>query len=146
MNIRKVVHSDIIALAQLMLSVYNAPPWNEEWTEKTARQSLESLLTFPHFYGNVMEKDGKIVAAMLGHIRIYATEKSYYMDEFFVSPTCQGQGFGSHLYQTTLKELKQEGVAGSFFTSLKNSPAYHFYKKQGAKDLADSVCFYHHLY
>lgn len=143
MNIRNILKSDIQYLAQLMISIYNNPPWNDDWTEKTAFDSLNTLLEFPQFYGNVIFTKEKIIGAILGHIRTYSKEKTYYIDEFFISNEYQRQGVATNLYQTTINELKTKGIAGAFFTTLKNSPAYHFYTKQGAWDLTDSACFYH---
>ena len=143
MQIREILRADLEELAKLMVEVYNAPPWNDKWTKETAKESLADLLDFPKFVGNVIVDGNKITGAILGHIRRYATESTFYIDEFFISEKCRRRGLGKNLYQKSIKQLKQRDISGAFFTTLKHSPAYNFYVKEGAWDLEDSACFYH---
>ena len=143
MEIRKISKSDLEELAKLMVDVYNAPPWNDKWTVETALESLNDISDFPKFFGNVIVDENKIIGAIIGHIRRYASESTFYIDEFFIAEKYRGKGLAKKLYQTSIKELQQRGISGAFFTTLKNSRAYNFYLKQGAWDLEDSACFYH---
>ena len=135
--------SDLEELAKLMVDVYNAPPWNDKWTVETALESLNDISEFPKFFGNVIVDGNKIIGGIIGHIRRYSIESTFYIDEFFISEEYRGTGLAKELYQTSIKQLKQKGISGAFFTTLKNSRAYYFYVKQGAWDLEDSACFYH---
>lgn len=143
MEVRKIRESDLPELTRLMVAVYNAPPWNNQWTEETASESLATLLSFPTFYGNVIVDDQKIFGAIMGHLRKYSSETTYYIDELFVAIEHRRQGVAKCLYERTITDLQQMGVQGAFFTSLRDTPAYHFYIKLGAWDLTDSACFYH---
>ena len=143
MEIRKISKSDLEELAKLMVDVYNAPPWNDKWTVETALESLNDISDFSKFFGNVIVDGNKIIGGIIGHIRRYASESTFYIDEFFIAEKYRGTGLAKELYQTSIKELQQRGVSGAFFTTLKNSRAYNFYLKQGAWDLEDSACFYH---
>ena len=143
MIIKKILKSDIKDLARLMVSVYNAPPWNDKWTEETAFESLLTVLEFPTFYGNIIVDEDRIIGAIIGHTRRYATETTYYIDEFFVSEEYRRKGVASNLYKSTIDKLKKLGINGAFFTTLRNTAAYNFYIKMGAWDLSDSACFYH---
>lgn len=143
MEIRKISKSDLEELAKLMVDVYNAPPWNDKWTVETALESLNDISDFSKFFGNVIVDGNKIIGAIIGHIRRYASESTFYIDEFFIAEKYRGTGLAKELYQTSIKELQQRGICGAFFTTLKNSRAYNFYVKQGAWDLEDSACFYH---
>ena len=146
MEIRKISKSDLEELAKLMVSIYNAPPWNDKWTVETALESLTDISDFPKFFGNVIVDEEKIIGAIIGLIRRYSTESTFYIDEFFISEEYRGTGLAKDLYQTSIKQLQQRGISGAFFTTLKNSQAYKFYVKQGAWDLEDSACFYHKFY
>ena len=126
-----------------MVDVYNAPPWNDKWIVETALESLNDISDFPKFFGNVIVDGNKIIGGIIGHIRIYASESTFYIDEFFISEKYRGTGLAKELYQTSIKQLQQRDISGAFFTTLKNSRAYNFYLKQGAWDLEDSACFYH---
>lgn len=143
MEIRKISKSDLEELAKLMVDVYNAPPWNDKWTLETALESLNDISDFPKFFGNVIVDGNKIIGGIIGHIRRYASESTFYIGEFFISEKYRGTGLAKELYQTSIKQLQQRGISGAFFTTLKNSRAYNFYLKQGAWDLEDSACFYH---
>ncbi len=143
MEIRKISKSDLEELAKLMVDVYNAPPWNDKWTVETALESLNDISDFPKFFGNVIVDGNKIIGGIIGHIRRYSSESTFYIDEFFISEKYRGTGLAKELYQTSIKQLQQRDISGAFFTTLKNSRAYNFYLKQGAWDLEDSACFYH---
>ena len=143
MEIREILKADLYKLSRLMVEVYNAPPWNDKWTEETALESLSDIYDFPNFTGNIIADGDEILGALLGHSRRYADETTYYIDEFFISEKYRRLGLGEKLYKTTIKQLKKKSISGAFFTTLKNSPAYYFYTNEGAWDLEDSACFYH---
>ena len=125
------------------IKAFNEGEWKQSWSEVTAKTSLENLFSFPHFYGLVAIKGDKKVGAILGHVQTFNDGKTYYIDELFVDPSYQKQGIAKALYQKAIEELKQEGISGSFFTTIRNSSAYDFYVSQGAIDLEDSAVFYH---
>ena len=136
MEIRTVEARDIDALASILTAAFNAPPWNEHWSEENAA---------PRFYGHVILADGEIAGALLGHLRTYAEGTSFYLDEFFISPAHRRAHLATALYRHTLAALRKENVGGLFFTTVRNSPAYAFYLREGAWDLDDAACFYHAL-
>ena len=102
MEIRKISKSDLKELAKLMVSVYNAPPWNDKWTVETALESLTDISDFLKFLGNVIVDENKIIGTIIGHIRRYATESTFYIDEFFVSEEYRraGSAFPFHTLST----------------------------------------------
>ena len=51
-----------------MVSVYNAPPWNNKWTVETTPESLTDISDFPKFFGHVIVDGNKIIGAIIGHI------------------------------------------------------------------------------
>ena len=125
MEIRKILKSDLEDLARLMVEVFNTPPWNDTWTEETASESLLSLIDAPGFYGNVMVEGTAIIGAIMGNKRLYSTETTYYLYEFFVSDKYRGKGVSKKLYEKTMSELKKEGVSGAFFTTIRNLSLIH---------------------
>lgn len=143
MEIRKILPSDSAELGAVYAKVFSAPPWNGKWTADTATTSLACIMQAPGFYGNVVLAEGKIIGAVLGRIRVFGQSRSYNMDEFFVTEHWRRQGVATALYRYSIEELKSNEVSGIFFTTLRNSPAYEFYRKAGAWDLTDSACFYH---
>lgn len=130
-------------LTTLFISIFNSEPWNNHWTKETAQKSLDELIHMPGFFGLYAYRDSKILGAIMGHVHHYDRQKTYYIDEFFVANEYKRQGIGKKLYTQAINELMNEGVAGAFFTTLKNTPAYHFYLEMGAIDLTDSSVMYH---
>jgi len=64
----KEVHVDfknISAFAQLYMSVFNAPPWNDGWSEAAVVERLESLAQIPRFYGIGLLDDSEIIRFMV---------------------------------------------------------------------------------
>lgn len=135
--------NDIEKLIPSFIKAFNDGEWKQKWTDATTKISLENIFSFPNFYGLVAKKEGETVGAILGHIQTFNDVKTYYIDELFIDPSYQKQGIAKKLYQKTIKDLRREGVTGSFFTTLRNSAAYDFYVSQGAIDLKDSAVFYH---
>ncbi|EEI86447.1 hypothetical protein HMPREF0072_0969 [Anaerococcus lactolyticus ATCC 51172] len=60
MEIRKISKSDLEELAKLMVDVYKAPPWNDKWTVEIELESLNDILDFPKFFGNVIVDENKL--------------------------------------------------------------------------------------
>lgn len=143
MQIRNIEKNDIDGLAKLLMEVYNEAPWNNEWTIESATEAVESLTAFPKFYGLLAIDGDDIVGAIMGNVRPYSKQRTYYIDELFVSSAHRRQGIAKKLYESAREKLKDMGVAGAFFTTLKGSGAYKFYIKEGAFDLDDSAVFYH---
>ena len=143
MIFREIEEKDIQSLAALMKSVYNEAPWNNEWTMETATEAVKCLTAFPKFFGLLAIEGDDIVGAIMGNVRPYSKQRTYYIDELFVSSAHRRQGIAKKLYESAREKLKNMGVAGAFFTTLKCSGAYKFYIKEGAFDLDDSAVFYH---
>lgn len=143
MIIRKIEEKDIQGIASLMKAVYNEAPWNDNWTEESSIEAAKCLIAFPNFFGLVACDKDNVVGAIMGHVRSYSKQKTYYIDELFVSNAYRRQGIAKQLYEKAIDELKSNGVAGAFFTTLKNTDAFKFYTKEGALYLEDSAVFYH---
>ncbi|MDO5734747.1 MAG: GNAT family N-acetyltransferase, partial [Eubacteriales bacterium] len=140
---RKLERSDIEHLIPSFIQAFNLGEWQQSWTEDSARRCLEELFSYPNFYGLLAHQDGAYLGAILGHLHSFNDSRTYYIDELFVAPEFQRQGVAKALYNKTIEDLKKEGVAGSFFTTMRDSAAYEFYTEQGAIDLKDSAVFFH---
>lgn len=143
LEIRTMKKEDVEQIVPGFIKAFNEGEWGQRWSEDSAKRSLNNLTSFPDFYGLVAMKEGKAAGAILGHVQTFNDGKTYYIDELFVAPEFQKRGIAKKLYQKAIEELKEMGVSGSFFTTLRNSTAYQFYLSQGAIDLKDSAVFYH---
>ncbi|MGI6782168.1 MAG: GNAT family N-acetyltransferase [Acholeplasmataceae bacterium] len=141
MEIRKI--KDVNEIVKIFVETFNGEPWNELWTEESAYNKLFELFNFTNFYGLVAVENNQPLGALLGNIRTYDKRKSLYLEEMFVVSNMRRKGIGSRLYLAAKEELKQMGVSGAFFTTIKNTQAYHFYLKHGAIDLETGSVMFH---
>lgn len=135
--------TDTSVLVSIFVNVFNKDPWNENWNSEYARKNLYDLENTPQFFGLVASYNNVAVGAILGNIKYFGTTKTYYIEHFFVDKKYRHLGIGSSLYNSAIKELKEKGITGAFFTTKKDSDAYHFYIRQGTVDLTDSSVMYH---
>ncbi|MDI9519518.1 MAG: GNAT family N-acetyltransferase [Bacillota bacterium] len=134
---------NIETLIPIFISTFNSEPWNEKWTNESAKDNLFGIYNSPNFYGLVFLEKNRPIGAILGNIKTYDKYSTFHIEHLFVSPDYQRQGVASKLYHKMMEDLKQRKVSGAFFTTLKNSSAYSFYIKHGAVDLKDSCVMLH---
>ena len=54
-------------LTALFVDTFNAPPWNDTWTEKSARTRLRDIIRMPNFFGGAEYRDDRLVGLIMGH-------------------------------------------------------------------------------
>ncbi len=132
---------DLKTVAALCRKTFNSPPWNEEWTEESARAHIGGLEANPAFRGFVAEIDGQTAGALLCHLSVWYRGKETHIDEFFIVPEMQGRGAGKLLLEKAAASLKEEGVFNFTLLTTKRSAAEAFYLHLGFQ-LKDSLGFY----
>ena len=131
MNIREIKEADIPTLAELYVSVFSAAPWNEEWQAEWATDRLSTIYNSPGFYGLVLENQHSIIAAALGRSTPFKGSMHFELVEFFVEPTCQGQGIGKRLFKALENGLVDRGCSFCTLLTARGTDAEHFYLKLG---------------
>jgi len=117
--------------------------WNDDWSD---RRQLEEYIrdvsgNFQGLnYGLVI--DGKLAAVSLGTVRHWWEGTNYNIEEFCVDPGFQRNGIGSEFMGMIEEEIRKQGLAGIFLQTDKDKPSYHFYHKNGYKDLDMHVSLY----
>lgn len=139
MEIKAICEDTIRSIVPEYVRVFNGAPWNDKWTEASAQMSLMELVHTPNFYGWVALEDGQCRGAILGHVHHFSDQKTYYMDELFVSHNARRSGVASALYAALTEKMHEIGCTGVFLTTLRGSDAYDFYKSRGLIDLKDSA-------
>jgi aminoglycoside 6'-N-acetyltransferase I len=81
----------------VFMNVYNSPPWNCHWTTEKATQYLLELITDASFVGFIEYKNNDAIGAILGHKKTWWTGQQLVIDELFVSPAFQKNGYGKKL-------------------------------------------------
>ncbi len=131
MNIRLYQDSDLTATVDFFIRVFNAPPWNDQWTLDSASQRLIEICLAPGFRAYVGIRDGGIIAACLGRVQTWWNRKEYYIEEMLVDQDCQGEGLGTLLLQYVQQDVMSKGIQAITLITERNLPASKFYQKNG---------------
>lgn len=125
---------DLDACAHLYVDVFNAPPWRNGWTMRTATVHLLDLFDTPGFFGVVatQTKAGLPIAFLAGHREQWPDRTTFHLKEVCVRADLQGQGIGTRLLKYLESELATRmGVATLYLATMRDSPAESFYRKNG---------------
>lgn len=102
-------------------AAFNAPPWDEDCPEETAKASLTWVMN-NEASGRFVEQDGKVIGLIMGQAHPFMTNglpgTKFHLHELCVTPAFQNAGHGTNLLrdlQTYLKE-KYENVQMEFTT------------------------------
>ena len=75
--------------AELLAEVYNAEPWNDNWTKKKALEKLTCFYNSPKFLGWMAIQKNILLGYCVGNIEPYYTGDYFYLKEMFVSVQSQ---------------------------------------------------------
>jgi aminoglycoside 6'-N-acetyltransferase I len=128
--------------AHLLVSTFNAEPWNDEWTLDTAKQELIWTMEVPGFAGLISLDEG-VTAFATGYREPDDRREVFYLKTFCVRPDAQGTGVGSRLLARLKEYLSQNGVNTIYLITHKGTPAEAFYKKNGYTVNRDDVVMTH---
>jgi aminoglycoside 6'-N-acetyltransferase I len=116
--------------AHLYVEVFNAEPWNEQWTFETARTKLFEILNTPGFVGFVFKQD-ELLGFIAGYCKQGQKSQSFYLEEICVQPYKQHQGIGTMLLNQLMDTLTAMKVTGVYLLTNKDGQAEAFYTKHG---------------
>lgn len=117
--------------ANLLVSVFANPPWNENWTIELALKRLQNTYNIAGFYGIFAKNENQIIGFALGHIEQYIEDNTFYLKEMCVAENYQNTGIGTAIINKLQKDLLGNNVARIWLLTLQNSQAENFYKKCG---------------
>ena len=122
------IHYPVLGeLAASYMRVFNSPPWNDSWTEKTAYQRMHDLFRSQGFHGYACWEDGKLLGAVMGETEHYFDGKVFRIIELWTDTSCRGRGIGRRL----IEEVRTNDC-GNVYLITKNTPeTVGFYKKCG---------------
>ena len=132
MEYREIIAADLPALVKIYMDTFNAEPWFEKWTEKTAQKRLSSVLSHSGSFGLVSEDDGKIVGMILGEEEQYFDGVVFNVKEFCVRNELRGKGIGKALLAEFENRLKGRGVRSVLLFTAPEDVG--FYQKSGYAD------------
>ena len=115
--------------AQLYCTVFNEPPWNDEWEDKTAQLRLAEMIKTPGYRGYSACLDDQIIGMVMGNLEQWYTGKHYYLKEMFIHPSQQRRWFGTVLIEHLIAKLTSENVERVYLLTMQESPARSFYER-----------------
>ncbi len=138
LQLRPTRSEDLSEVAELYVSVFSAPPWNEQHGVETAAKSLRAIIDHPAFYGMVATASGRLVGAALGH-RGEDSGSRYRLRELFVDVANQRWGIGGALLSALEQQLCDAGVTTISLMTVGDSAAHAFYAAQGYREVSRRV-------
>lgn len=108
--------------------------WQCRWDLDTAKVYLYDYFESKKFVGFILELDSKVCGAMFCREKIWWNNSEIFIDEMFVQPDLQQEGYGSALVETAEEYVKEHKLAGFTLSTNRYAPAPQFYKKNGFVD------------
>lgn len=131
MILRKIESSDIVPCAVLFAEVFREAPWNEPWSQKSAKERLAHIYDSKGFVGLLIEKENNIVGFVLGNVEPFAEGDAFYLREMCIRNEEQGKEYGKRLVASLHSELAAQKVARSYLITRRNGLAATFYLATG---------------
>lgn len=111
------------------METYNAPPWNDQWTEALAFERICEMMDCRGAYGLVCyDDDNNFADVILGNSEIYFNCKQFFIKDFFVALPLQGKGIGSTLMSEFEKRLAARVIDKVYLITSKGERTEDFYK------------------
>ena len=143
MKIRTIREDDLPQLADLFVSVFNDPPWSQEWQKEWAYERLSIIFKSYRFYGCLAEVDDNPVAAILSRLSSFKGELELEIMENFVLREEQRKGIGAALLNELKAYAKQDGIRCFVLQTGRDTFAKQFYLKYGFKAHEDNLLMSH---
>ena len=142
MELRELTLQDRGIITELFRDVFTGEPWNDDWSDREQLDAYIDDLAGQPVSLSLGYFDGeKLAAVSLGYVKHWYKSTEYYINEFCVDRTLQGQGVGTRFMNAVEAYLKRRGIRQIFLQTGRDVPAYAFYKHRGFEELAGHVSF-----
>ncbi len=122
---------DVDALAQSYMRTFNASPWNDSWTAKTACDRLYELYRMPRSCGLVLWNNHQPIGAVIGRVDTYFDGTYFQIIECWIEPAFQRQGHGKQLLTRLEETLQSWDIKKIYLTTLHSAATAKFYQHCG---------------
>ncbi len=128
------------ACVDLFIDTFTRPPWNDVYESRDQLSDFfRNHFANNYFLGYVLLVNGEIKGLSLGMKKPWIQGLEYYIDEFCIHHSLQGQGIGSRFIRAIEVEVKHEGLNGIILLTEKENPAFKFYLDNGFQELEGMV-------
>ncbi len=110
--------NDIRKVAQLYVSIFTKPPWNDRFDYDQAGTELTEIAAYPGYVGLIAETDGKIVGFRVAHtlpdedfefLGDVVKRPALYGMKLGVHPDFRRRGIAKAMMQETMERAKKKG-------------------------------------
>ncbi len=136
---KKIVPEMLGELTELFVETFNAPPWNDMWSNESARLRLRDIIRMPNFCGAAEYRDGKLAALIMGHGEMSYDGIHFQILEFCVANDMKGQGIGGQLLKDFMGYLERKGVTSVYLLTMRGRASEDFYAAHGF-DTVEDMC------
>jgi len=130
---------------ELFIQVFNAPPWNDKWTNETTEKYLREIIDNKRFMGYTLWENDVLTGVVFCHIKSHYKGDEIFVDELFVSPDYQRKGYGMELMGAVEKYAKENSFVNITLLTSMGSPSFKFYEKFGCRHLDYLAFMYKHI-
>jgi GNAT superfamily N-acetyltransferase len=140
MIVKKLEEYMIDECVDLYIDTFSREPWNDVFESRVqVLNFFNNHIKNNYFLGYVAIIDEKITALSIGMKKPWIEGMEYYIDEFCVSYSMQGNGIGSEFLKEIEKMNELKGVNGIILNTEKGYSSYDFYIKNGFNSINDLV-------
>lgn len=136
MKIRKATKRDLSKLADIMISEFSKPPYNDNWSKEAALESIQRDYCLGEIYLAIEERK---VNGFISVIKEPYTKPILVIENLVVQAESQGKGVGKFLVRSVEKMYSEKGFNMITLITNKKAPSYKFYEKLGYKESANNV-------
>jgi aminoglycoside 6'-N-acetyltransferase I len=119
----------------LYVSVFNAAPWNDGWSEDSAFERLTSFAAMPKFRGLAIIEEHSPIGLVLGWGERWVKGWVFHVKEMCIAESRQRKGLGKVLMQGLEDSLLAEGFTGVYLQTGRSAPAKDFYQSLGYSEM-----------
>jgi aminoglycoside 6'-N-acetyltransferase I len=131
---------DLPEVRSLFLQVFTQEPWNDRWeSEAYVDLYLNELIGNPNSLSFGYYHDRQLIGLSLGSIYHWWQGKEYFIKEFCIAKSFQGQGMGKRFFAMIEEALLTQNIHAIWLSTERDVPAYEFYHALGFKEQANSV-------
>lgn len=117
--------------AELYVSVFNAEPWNDSWTNETAVIRIKDMMQTNTFIGKAIYCENDLKGMIWGQREQFFDGIHFQIQEFCVKNTEQKKGYGKALLAALKEELSAIGVTNTFLITSRGERTEGYYAKRG---------------
>jgi len=126
-------------IAKLYVEAFNAPPWNDKWTEERAAKRLMQMLNCEGYYGIICLERDTILGMILGNYEYFYDGMHFNIKEFCVDIKHRKKGIGTLLLDKFLKHLKERGIDEVILFTSRTDGTEGYYNKRGFNSFQSMV-------